>query len=211
MQTTVEPPETISDERTQVSNGLNRWLLWGPIFLGVVALLGLLGWGMWRQQAGSPGVITNDGPALVAMMNRPASDFQMALYEPFNGKPDFRLSDYQGKTVVINFWASWCPPCIEEAEVLEQAWRIHQSQDVVFVGVNIWDSEEDAGMFLQRFGITYPNIIDERGKVAVQYGMTGLPETYFIQPDGMISRKIIGAVSLDAIAEALSEISGEGQ
>lgn len=193
-------------ETTVVNHGgWRRLALWGPVFGLLLALLGLLAWGMWRQQAGSAGVITNDGPALVAMMNRPASDFRLALYESFDGQTEFQLSEHQGKTVVINFWASWCPPCRDEAPVLEQAWRTYRDQDVMFVGVNIWDSERGARNYLREFGITFPNVIDERGKTAVEYGMTGLPETYFISPDGMISRKIIGAVRMEAIVEAIEE------
>lgn len=201
--------QTILDESVQsedtAQNGLRRMLVWVPVFVALIALLGLLGWGMWRQQTGSTGVITNDGPATVAVMSRPASDFTQALYDPFNGQTEFQLSDYRGQTVVLNFWASWCPPCRDEAPVLEYVWRQYKDQDVVFVGIDIWDTERDARAYIREFNITFPNVIDSRGKVAVEYGLTGVPETYFITPDGMISRKVIGAISQAVLEESIAE------
>jgi len=192
-------------EAEAAQDGLRRMLVWIPVFVALIALMGLLGWGMWRQQTGSPGVITNDGPATVAVMSRPAGDFTQALYDPFNGQTEFRLSDYRGQTVVLNFWASWCPPCRDEAPVLEYVWRQYQDQDVVFVGIDIWDTERDARAYIREFNITFPNVIDSRGKVAVEYGLTGVPETYFITPDGMISRKVIGAISQAVLEESIAE------
>ncbi|MCB0184592.1 MAG: TlpA family protein disulfide reductase [Caldilineaceae bacterium] len=204
-----QPDPTIFEEDTEERDfqreGLRRLLVWLPVFVALVALLGLLGWGMWRQQTGSPGVSTHDGPAPVAVMSRPAGDFTMPLYDPFNNETEFQLSNYRGQTVVLNFWASWCPPCREEAPVLEAVWRQYQDQDVIFVGVDIWDTERDARAYMREFNITFPNVIDNRGKVAVEYGLTGVPETYFITPDGMISRKVIGAISQAVLEESIAE------
>lgn len=138
-------------------------------------------------------------------MSRPASDFRLPLYDPFNGQSEFQLSDYRGQTIVLNFWASWCPPCREEAPVLESVWRQYQAEDVIFVGVDIWDTEQDARAYIREFNITFPNVIDNRGKVAVEYGLTGVPETYFITPEGMISRKVIGAISQAVLEESIAE------
>jgi len=200
--TTMDGVEQSNNSRNE---GLRRLLVWAPVFIALIALLGLLGWGMWRQQAGSPGVITNDGPATVAVLSRPASEFTLPLYDPFNGMTEFRLNDYRGQTVVLNFWASWCPPCRDEAPVLEAVWRQYQDQDVLFVGIDIWDTERDARAYMREFNITFPNVIDNRGKVAVEYGLTGVPETYFITPDGTISRKVIGAISQAVLEESIAE------
>lgn len=184
---------------------VRRWLGWVPVFLVVFGFLGFLGWAMLRPQTGGSGVSTNNGPATVAVLSRPAADFTLPLYDPFNGQPEFRLSDYRGQVVVVNYWASWCPPCREEAPVLEQMWRQYQGQGVVFLGVNVWDTESNARGFLQEFGPTFPNGIDERGRTAVEYGVTGLPETFFITPDGLISRKVIGAVTAAMIEKNIAE------
>ncbi len=181
-------------------------LVWIPVFLALFALLGLLAWGLIRdQQAGVSSFSTNDGPAAVAVLSRPASDFSGALYDPFNGASEFRLSDYRGKVVVVNFWASWCPPCREEAPILEQIWRKYQNDDVVFIGIDIWDTEQDARAYMAEFDVTYPNLIDKRGSIAVEYGVTGIPETYFITPDGMINRKVIGAISRSLLEQNIAD------
>ena len=187
-------------------SSFRRTLSWAPVFLAVFALFGLLGWGMVRQQqAGPSSFSTNDGPATVAVLSRPATDFTLPLYDAFDGSSDFRLADYRGKVVVINFWASWCPPCREEAPVLERTWRAYRDQDVIFLGLDIWDTERDARAYMREFDITYPNAIDERGSTAVEYGVTGIPETYFITPDGRISRKVIGAISQSLLEQSITE------
>ncbi len=180
--------------------------VWIPVFLALVALFGLLAWGIYRQQRGGPtSFSTNEGPATVAVLSRPAADFTLPLYEPFRGKSEFTLSDYRGNVVIINFWASWCPPCREEAPVLEATWRQLQGRNVILLGVDIWDTEEDARAYMAEFDITYPNAVDPRGRLAVEYGVTGIPETYFITPDGMIRRKVIGAITAEIMLQAIAE------
>ena len=206
----------LNDSPSPPPSSARRVLAWAPVFLAVLALFGLLGLAMRRQQqAGPSSLSTNDGPATVAVLSRPAIDFTLRLYDAFAGSSDFRLADYRGKVVVINFWASWCPPCREEAPVLERTWRAYQEQGVIFLGLDIWDTEQDARAYMREFDITYPNAIDERGSTAVEYGVTGIPETYFITPDGRISRKVIGAISQalleQSIAEARNTPEGGGQ
>lgn len=185
--------------------------VWAPVFLAVFALLALLGWGLLRQGQGGPsGFSINAGPATVAVLSRPATDFTLPLYDPFNGKSDFRLSDYRGQVVVINFWASWCPPCREEAPILEQLWRQYQNQDVIFIGIDIWDTEQDARAYLREFDITFPNAVDTGGRTGVEYGVTGLPETFFITPGGQISRKVIGAISAAVLEQSIAEAQAVG-
>lgn len=210
-----EPADELLDqleEQEQVPpSDSRRIVVWVPVFAAMFALLGLLAWGLVRDQNGPSSLSTNDGPAAVAVLSRPATDFTLPLYDPFNGQSDFRLSDYRGQVVVINFWASWCPPCREEAPVLEQMWRNYQGQDVVLVGIDIWDTEQDARAYMREFGISFPNAVDSRGKIAVEYGVTGIPETYFITPDGMISRKVIGAITADILAQNIAEARTAGE
>lgn len=122
-----------------------------------------------------------------------------------DGKP-VRLADLKGHSVVVNFWASWCPPCQEEARSLETASRSLQGSDVVFLGVNIWDGDPEARSFLTRYGITYPNALDSGGRMAIEYGVTGIPETFGINPNGELVRHWIGPMSvpdLQRFAETL--------
>ena len=117
--------------------------------------------------------------------------------------PDFELplldragvlssQDLQGKPVVLNFWASWCIPCREEAPLLERAWREYRDDGVVFVGVNIKDSASDATDFVERFDITYPVVRDEEEDLARKLGVYGLPETFFIDHEWSFMSSVSG-------------------
>lgn len=195
----------LDEEERVLSPGPRRWLAWTPVFLAVFALLGLLGWSMARQQGGTGGFATNNGFE-VETLRKPASDFGGSLYDPFRGRDEIQLSDFRGQVVVVNFWASWCPPCRDEAPILEQTWRKYKEQGVVFLGVDIWDTERDARAYMAEFDITFPNLIDERGRIAVEYGLTGVPETYFITPDGTISRRVIGAINRTTLEQNIQEV-----
>lgn len=161
------------------------------IGLIVIPLIWLLAYGFTRD----PRYIHS------RLIGRQAPPFALTL---FDGRP-IRLEDLRGKVVFLNFWASWCPPCRAEARTLEEAWQRYREQDVVFVGVNIQDREEDAREFLREFGITYLNGRDASAKIAVDYGVWGLPETFFIGRDGQITYKQVGALGMPTILAKLDE------
>jgi cytochrome c biogenesis protein CcmG/thiol:disulfide interchange protein DsbE len=104
------------------------------------------------------------------------------------------LSELRGTAVVLNFWASWCPPCQEEAPRLQRGWVRWGERGVLFLGLDMQDFPEDARDFLREFGITYPTIRDPGKDVANDYGATGLPETYFISATGRVVGHVIGVV-----------------
>ncbi len=120
------------------------------------------------------------------LRNLPASDFTLQLYS--GGR--LHLAGLHGKTVVVNFWWSGCPPCIQEAPILERQWRAWRHKDVVFVGVDELDDPASTAPldFLKAYDITYPNGPDPN-YVNIEYGTTGQPETVFITPQGRISNK----------------------
>ena len=122
----------------------------------------------------------------------------------FDGET-IRLEDLLGKAVFLNFWASWCLPCRAEARVLEEAWKRYKDRNVVFLGVNIQDREEDARAFMQEFGITYLNGRDATGKIAIDYGVWGIPETFFIDRQGKITYKHAGALGMVTVTAKLEE------
>ncbi|MFN2389197.1 MAG: TlpA disulfide reductase family protein [Actinomycetota bacterium] len=101
-------------------------------------------------------------------------------------------SDLRGHPVVVNFWASWCEPCKEEAELLERAWRDYRDDGVVFVGVNIQDARDEAEAFVDRFDITYPIVRDETEALARKLAVYGIPETFFIDDEGLFLASIAG-------------------
>jgi len=116
-----------------------------------------------------------------------------AFSAPSFGGGIMSLGDLRGSGVMMNFFASWCPPCRAEARDLEATYRKYRDRGIVFLGVDIeQDTWEDARTFLSEFGISYPAIRDERGAIAKQYQLYGLPTTYFIDKDGVIRSKYVG-------------------
>ena len=105
------------------------------------------------------------------------------------------LQELRGQRVVINFWASWCRPCREEAPLLERTWRVARAEGVLFVGLDMQDLTGDARAFLREFRIDYPSVRDPSDGVARRYGVTGVPETYFIARDARIVGHVIGVSS----------------
>lgn len=156
-----------------------------------LALLGLFAYGLTRDPRAIP----------TPLIGKPATPFTLPL---FDGR-QLSLEELRGKVVFLNFWASWCPRCRAEARTLEAAWQKYQAQDVVFLGVNIQDREEAARAFLQEFGITYPNGRDTAGKIAIAYGVWGLPETFILDREGRITYKHIGALGWTTITTKLGE------
>jgi cytochrome c biogenesis protein CcmG, thiol:disulfide interchange protein DsbE len=108
------------------------------------------------------------------------------------------LADLRGKGVVLNFWASWCDPCRAEAELLEATWRREQNNGIVFIGLDYLDQEHSAKAYLEEFDITYPNGPDLQSAAARRYGIQGVPETFFIDPEGNISSLVIGPIATEA-------------
>jgi cytochrome c biogenesis protein CcmG/thiol:disulfide interchange protein DsbE len=122
-------------------------------------------------------------------------DFTLPLYSgyEYNGASEVKLSDLSGKVVVINFWASWCKPCEQEAAELQRAWELYEpSGQVIFLGVDYVDTEPDARVYLKKFGITYPNGPDLATRISQYFRTKGVPETYFIDRDGVLQYVQVG-------------------
>ena len=128
-------------------------------------------------------------------LGAPAPDFQVTR---FNGDT-LRLSELHGQVVVLNFWASWCPPCRREMPAFEDAWLDSRDDGVVFVGLATGDIEADARAFAAQVGVTYPLGLDLDGAVADEYLVRVMPTTYFIDRDGLVQRKLSGYVNLGVL------------
>jgi cytochrome c biogenesis protein CcmG, thiol:disulfide interchange protein DsbE len=151
--------------------------------IALAAVAGLLGLLVWRltHQTHPPKI------------GGPAPSFSLKLVD---GNGRLALASLRGKPVVINFWASWCVPCKGEAKMLEEAFNQYKSQGVVFLGVDYHDVTSDARTFLTHHGITYPTVQDGSGMVGDKYGLTGVPETYFVDKTGrLVGFHIIGTIT----------------
>lgn len=158
----------------------------------VLALLGLLAWGLIKS---------GKGPVDSGV----APNFTLT---DFNGQT-VTLSDLRGKVVIINFWASWCPPCREEAAYLEQTWRKYKDQGVVFIGVDYVDTEKEALAYIAEFDITYLNGPDIGTRIAQAYNIKGVPETYYVDTKGTLRGVHIGPLTSPILDEKIDELLAE--
>ena len=156
----------------------------------VGALLALL---IWKVSHGS---------GRKAKLHAPAPNFTLSrLDRP--GK--LTLATFRGRAVVLNFWASWCDPCKAEAPELEKAWQKWRGRGVSVIGVDAQDFKGDARKFMRRHGITYPVVHDGSGATIGPYGLTGFPETFFVDKRGRIVKHVDGQVSAATLARGIGE------
>ncbi len=161
----------------------------------VVGLLVVLWLGMAARDRGTVGV--------AAVPFKQAPDFTLTLFDGSTFQLSSELA--RGKPVLVNFWASWCVPCADEAPVLEAGWRRYKDR-ATFVGVDVQDQDADARAFINRFGVSYANGAGNAGPISVSYGMRGVPESYFIAPDGHVVRKWNGPLTDDGLNQFMDEL-----
>ncbi|MEK6575854.1 MAG: TlpA disulfide reductase family protein [Chloroflexota bacterium] len=187
----------VTDAPTVATDVLPQTSIWGRLgrwaaVLLVVGLIALLGWGVVKAA---------NGPRASGM----APDFSLT---GFDGRT-VALSQLRGQVVIINFWASWCPPCREEAAYLEQTWRKYQGQGVVFIGVDWVDTEKEALAYIDEFDITYPNGPDMGTRIAQAYRIQGVPETFYVDKSGRLRGVHIGPLQSPALDDKIEELLNE--
>jgi cytochrome c biogenesis protein CcmG/thiol:disulfide interchange protein DsbE len=161
------------------------WAVWGLIF-GLIALFAF-GFFVDPKNVPSP------------LVGKPAPDFEISA---LNGDLKIRLSDFKGKPVLLNYWASWCQECKVEAHILEAFHQKYGSatQQIKVIGIAVHDTAGKAKSFASLFGKTYFLGLDDAiGNTALDYGIYGVPETFFIDPEGKIFYKHIGAVNAELL------------
>lgn len=184
------PESTISESTTHNRPRWGRILAWS----GLLLLLVILALGLRRSR---------EGP--VAVGNR-IPDFTLTTFEG----DEIAFSDLDGNVVVLNFWASWCKPCEEEAADLESAWRYYEPRgDVVFLGVDYVDTETEALAYMEKFSITYPNGPDLGTRISQAFRIRGVPETYIIDRQGVLQHMQLGPFpSLASIKAEIDPLLG---
>lgn len=184
----------MSEELSQIPE--KKTFPWGPVvtWVLVLGLLLLVGLGLVRTQEGPIGI------------GKRVPDFTLTTFEGV----EYSIQDYRGHVVLVNFWASWCKPCEEEAAELEQAWRNFKDQGVMFLGVDYVDTEPEALAYLSKFDITYPNGPDLGTAISQAFRIRGVPETYIVDSNGIIvDIQISPYLRLEDIEEALLKAMAE--
>ena len=169
---------------------MNRTVLSVGVIITAV-LIGLLFLGLGK----------NPSEIRSPLIGRTAPAF--ALREAGTGRT-VDISQFRGKPVVINFWATWCGPCWEEHPVLVAGARAHP--DVQFLGVVFQDTEDKILGFLEQRGASYPTVVDDRGKTAIAYGVAGVPESFFLDEKGVIVAKYSGPLNSGDLEQELRKV-----
>lgn len=168
---------------------VNVPLLVGGLLLTTV-VVGFLGWGFAFDPKQVP----------TTVLDEPAPDFELTTLSG----DTVRMADLAGKPVVLNFWSTWCVPCKQEHPVLVESASMYP--EVTFLGVVYNDEAAKVKAYLERNGTAYPHLMDPTGEVGIAYGVTGVPETYFVRADGTIARKAAFAVNHEVMAETLEPL-----
>ena len=178
-----------SQSERQVGTPTSRAVhFWRVLFLGAsLAFIVLLAVRLWQTNV---------------QEQRAAGEAPELRFTTFDGE-EVDLGELRGQGVVINFWASWCTPCREEADLLEQTWRREKENGIVFLGLDYLDQEPAALAYLAEFDITYPNGPDLRSQAARRYRIQGVPETFFISPEGRIVETVVGPIASQQALDAL--------
>ncbi|MGD2050277.1 MAG: TlpA disulfide reductase family protein [Chloroflexota bacterium] len=174
-----------SVETTTMETKESRRPRWGVIVAVVIAIgfVAFLAIGMKRAATDRPDEV--------------APDFEMQFFNGYEWQnaPTAQLSDFKGRPVVLNFWASWCVECKIEADLLENTWQAYRDDGVVFLGVAYIDVEPKSLEYLEEYNITYPNAPDLRSTISSKYDITGVPETFFIDKEGKVVHIQLGPVN----------------
>ncbi|CAN5295067.1 TlpA disulfide reductase family protein [soil metagenome] len=189
-------PSELDPEEASRRRFRRRWVVVSAVTAGVLLITSLLTVGLGRD------------PAQLAtpLVGRHAPGFALRTLD---GSSTVRLSDLRGQVVIVNFWASWCDPCREEHPALRAAWDRYRDRGVVIVGIVYDDSADNAEDFIRELGGDWPALDDPNSAAALAYGVYGIPETFFIGPDGRVAYRRVGPVSYALLSQQITRLLGE--
>jgi cytochrome c biogenesis protein CcmG/thiol:disulfide interchange protein DsbE len=183
---TLHPPRSAAE---RLATRVPRWWL---VSAAVLPLVLLVGFALVAFQRGQTGASVGDEAPAFALAD-------------LDGKP-LRLADLRGRPVIVNFWASWCGPCVDEFPVLQRAAEAHAADGLAIVGIVFRDNSEAARGFMARMGATWPAAMDPGEETAERYGIYGPPETFFIDASGVVVARQIGPLSGEDLDRHLSAL-----
>ena len=204
--------ENTGSDWTPASRPASRWgglLLMGAGLLvglaaGLVAFFGVPQWPGGAAASAPGGAVATPAPAPV--VGAPAPDFTL---KDLAGK-DVTLSSFRGRVVLLNFWATWCGPCRFEMPAIEQRYEKYESRSFVVLAVDLDEPAADVSAFVQSFGLTFPVLLDPGAGVNDLYRVRGYPTTFFLDGQGTITQKHIGAMTKDQLDGSLSRFGLSG-
>lgn len=182
------------------SDRKRHFIISGILATAIIGLIAALGAGLKLD----PNAQTS------ALIQKPAKPFQVSWMQGkelmVDAQQFMTLDDYKGKPLILNFWASWCVSCKQEAKLLEYYWQKYKDMGVQVVGIAIQDTPENALRFAKFYGKTYILGLDEDGKAGIDYGVTAVPETFFINKEGIIIHKEAGPIHPQLMDEMVPKI-----
>ncbi|RDI96234.1 TlpA family protein disulfide reductase [Meiothermus sp. QL-1] len=172
---------------------LRFWPVW------VLLIGGLFYWGLQRP---NPEVLDS------VRVGKPAPTFSLPVLAPYQEQfgLEYGIKEVLDKPVFLNIWASWCLPCRKEAPLLERFYQAHKDQ-VLILGVNVQDQESEALRFIAQYGLSFPSVYDARGRIGIEYGYTGVPETFIIAQDRTVRARHIGELNEASLLEYLRQVA----
>ena len=189
-------PHAVGPPEPPYPRSRRPWLVGGAVVLIILLLGSLLAFGLSRD----PAVLRSP------LIGQRAPDFSL---QTLDGSRTIRLSDLRGHVVVINFWASWCRDCRVEHPALTEAWRRYRDSGAVVLGIAFQDRKEDSAAFARELTTDWPLLHDPDSRTALAYGVYGIPETFFVDPDGRVAHKHIGAVPYEVLSGQITRLLNE--
>lgn len=178
-------------------------------YLAVVVLVGLAIWGFMSVQdnnnSNAASVNQSQELSVGLEVGNLAPDFEL---QTVDGKT-IKLSSLKGKRVILNFWASWCPPCRQEMPDMEQFYKDNKNNEIEILAVNLTETEKsraDVPTFMAEYGITFPVVLDEKGSVGQLYRVSSIPASFIIDSKGVIQRKLVGPMTYDSMKSMVGSI-----